>query len=49
MDSAGNIYIADYNRIRKVGLDGILTTITYDWREYGADEYPVPGVRDVRK
>jgi len=43
VDSLHNIYISDYNRIRKVGLDGILTTITYDWRDYGDDEYPVTG------
>lgn len=35
VDAGGNVYIADYSRIRRVSAAGVITTVAGTWRESG--------------
>ena len=46
LDGLGNIYIGDYNRVRKVGQNGIITTIAgQDTSGYGGDNGPATSAK----
>jgi len=44
-DSLGNVYIAEFNRIRKVGRDGLITTIAGGEEQGSASDGPAKAAR----
>jgi len=45
VDSLGNVYIAEFNRIRKVGRDGLITTIAGGEEQGSASDGPAKAAR----